>query len=97
MKDAWFEWDDDKNSANIAKHGVDFAEAKEVFVDPLIAIIPDPDHSDDEERFIAIGRTRRHLLLVVIHVDRMERTRIISARRATIRERRSYEEGRQKE
>lgn len=93
MRDEWFEWNDDKNIANIAKHGVDFRDAREVFQDSFVAIIPDPDHSEDEDRFVAIGRTRRHLLLVVSHVDRETRTRIISARRATPRERRSYEEG----
>jgi uncharacterized DUF497 family protein len=87
-----FEWDDRKARANLRKHGVSFEEASTIFGDPLSITIPDPLHSDDEERFVTIGSTSDHRrILVVVHVDRNGRIRIISARPATLRERKQYE------
>lgn len=86
-----FEWDDDKAAKNIAKHGVSFDEAATVFGDPLAVTYFDPDHSDDEDRFLTFGYSREGVLLIVSHTDRGDAIRIISARRATRRERRIYE------
>jgi len=88
-----FEWDADKASGNLAKHGVSFAEASTVFADPLSRTIPDPLHSDDEERFIIVGESAAGHTLVVVHTHRGESVRIISARKATPRERKDYERG----
>jgi uncharacterized DUF497 family protein len=87
-----FEWDLDKSSANRAKHGVDFDEASRVFSDPLSLTISDPNHSSDESRHITMGASSGKLL-VVSHTDREDRVRIISARKATRRERNDYEKG----
>jgi len=86
-----FEWDPDKAALNLEKHGVSFEEAATAFGDPLSLTISDPDHSDDEERFILLGETYLGRLIVVVHTERQERIRIISARPATGRERRAYE------
>jgi uncharacterized DUF497 family protein len=86
-----FEWDAQKASANERKHGVSFDEAATAFGDPLSVTIPDPDHSEDEDRFILMGSTYRGKILVVVHTDRGNNIRIISARRATRTERRQYE------
>ena len=88
-----FTWDARKAAANVRKHGVSFAEAATVFGDPLSITISDPDHSEDEERFLLIGRSTRQHLVVVAHVERGDTIRIISARPATRRERLAYEEG----
>lgn len=88
-----FEWDEKKARRNISKHGVSFEEASTVFGDVLSLTVPDPLHSTEEERFVIIGRSDRGRLLVVVHTERTERLRIISARMATLRERRNYEEG----
>jgi uncharacterized DUF497 family protein len=88
-----FEWDPAKASSNLAKHGVSFQEAATAFADPLATTYFDPDHSDDEDRFLTFGRSNRDRLLVVSHMDRENRTRIISARQATPKERKAYEEG----
>ena len=88
-----FEWDPKKAAANVAKHGVTFEEAATVFADPLGRIVPDPRHSTEEERYVLLGLSHQRHLLVVMYVDRGGRIRIISARRATRRERRNYEEG----
>jgi uncharacterized DUF497 family protein len=61
-----------KDSANRRKHGVGFAEATAVFDDPLSVTIPDPDHTTDEERFVIIGMSRAHSLLIVVHTVRLE-------------------------
>jgi uncharacterized DUF497 family protein len=87
-----FEWDPQKAEANQKKHGVSFEEASTVFADPLSVTIPDPDHSEHEERLLLLGRSTTGTLLVVTHVARGEQLRLISARRATRRERRDYEE-----
>ncbi len=87
------EWDAAKARKNLAKHDVSFDEASTVFGDPLALTIPDPVHSDQEERFVTLGVTSNFKTLAVVHVDRGEKVRIISARDATWRERRDYEEG----
>ena len=87
-----FEWDAKKAQANLSKHGVSFAEAVTAFGDPLSMNMPDPDHSDSEQRFIVLGMSDRFRLLVVSYTERLPRTRIISARLATRKERKQYEE-----
>ena len=87
-----FEWDPKKESANSCKHGVGFAEASTVFGDPLSITILDPDHSIHESRFVIVGASSKQRLLVVVHTIRGQRIRLISARVATKRERRNYEE-----
>ena len=86
-----FEWDERKAKSNLAKHGVNFAEASTVFGDPLSLTIPDPAHSQAEERFIILGTSFAGKLLVVVHTERGDNIRIISARRASRREKRDYE------
>ena len=88
-----FEWDPEKAESNLAKHGVSFHEAATVFGDPLAITYFDPDHSDEEDRFLTFGQTSKGELIVVAHADRGDRTRIISARRLTRSERKQYEEG----
>ena len=88
-----FEWDRDKATRNIAKHGVEFAEAATVFGDPLAVTFYDPDNSDEEDRFLTFGHSIAERLLVVSHTERGDATRIISARAATRRERKIHEEG----
>jgi uncharacterized protein len=78
--------------ANLVKHGVSFDEASTVFQDSLSITISDPLHSEDEERFVVIGYSCQNRLLVVVHTDRGDRIRIISARPASRKERRTYEE-----
>ena len=88
-----FEWDPVKAALNSSKHGVSFSDAATVFGDPLAVTYFDPSHSDDEDRFITIGYSAGGKLLIVSHTDRGEHTRIISARQATSREKKQYEEG----
>jgi len=88
-----FEWDEHKAKSNLTKHGVSFEEASTVFSDPLSLTIPDPAHSQVEDRFIILGQSHRQELLVVVHAERGDHIRVISARRASRRERKSYEEG----
>ena len=87
-----FEWDPRKAAANLKTHGVSFEEAVTVFGDPLSMNMPDPDHSEGEQRFIVLGTSARLRRVVVSYTERPPRTRIISARLATRRERREYEE-----
>jgi uncharacterized DUF497 family protein len=87
-----FRWDPQKALSNERKHGIGFREATTVFDDFLSVTIPDPDHSVDEERFLLLGLSNRRRLLVVAHTERGGSIRIISARRANRRERRTYEE-----
>ena len=87
-----FEWDPEKAAENERKHGVSFDEAATAFADPLSLTIADPDHSGQEDRFILLGQSFRGRMLVVVHTEREDRIRLISARLATRRERRSYEE-----
>mgnify|MGYP001568832108 CR=1 FL=1 len=86
-----FEWDPKKAEGNARKHRVEFDEASTVFGDPLALLMPDPDHSLGEKRYVVLGMSNQQRLLVVAFVERPPRTRLISARRATRRERRSYE------
>jgi len=88
-----FEWDPNKAQANLEKHGVAFEEAATAFGDPLSLTIEDPDHSEEENRYILIGQAITHRLLVVVHTEQHDRIRIISARMATKQEIRTYEEG----
>ncbi|MBI3933580.1 MAG: BrnT family toxin [Acidobacteria bacterium] len=87
-----FQWNAKKASRNLAKHGVSFEEAVTAFDDPLFEIFADPGHSFQEKRFIIIGESNLHRLLVVAYTERSEGIRIISAREATPREREVYEE-----
>lgn len=87
-----FEWDPAKARQNRRKHRVSFHDAATVFGDPLAITYPDPDHSASEQRFITVGMSLRGQILIVAHADREESVRIISARKATTRERKDYEE-----
>ena len=87
-----FEWDSHKAEANLRRHGVSFEEAQTVFTDPLSITLADPDHSEDEERFIDIGMSDNRRVLVVVYTERVQRIRLISARQATSAERKQYEE-----
>lgn len=87
-----FEWDPRKAAENFRKHKVSFNEAVTVFGDFLGATASDPDHSIEERRHITIGLSSRGRLLMVAHVERHERIRIISARKLTRTERKAYEE-----
>jgi len=89
-----FEWDRSKDRSNRLKHGVGFEEATTVFEDPLALLMPDPVHSLGEERYIVLGRSSQQRTLVVVHVDYGDRICIISARKATRRERTAYEQTR---
>ena len=86
-----FEWNPEKEQANVEKHGVDFAEAATVFGDPLELTIADPDHSVGEFRYLSMGRSSLNRILVVSYTERQERIRIVSARVASPKERRQYE------
>jgi uncharacterized DUF497 family protein len=88
MKNINFEWDDNKNKANIRKHKIEFVEAMTVFDDDNALYKPDTDHSQDEDRFIILGISKNLRLLVVCHCYRESSTvvRIISARKATKQE-----------
>ena len=88
-----FEWDERKARANAKKHGVSFHDAATVFGDPLAITFPDPDHSENEERFVTFGMSQSQRLLVVAHTNRGTRTRIISARLMTGTEKVIYAEG----
>ena len=90
-----FEWNRAKAASNLRKHGVTFGEGATVFSDEYGLMISDPDHSDDEPRFLLVGRSRLRRILVVVSVERGEKIRIISARRAVRKERKIYEEGRE--
>ena len=95
MRVVTFSWDERKNTANKKKHGVAFEEAQSVFTDENAIEFPDPDHSEDESRFIMLGISYRMRALVVchcVHAKDLE-IRIISARKATRKERAVYEEG----
>ena len=87
-----FEWDANKAQSNLAKHKVNFEAAATVFGDPRSVTIPDPAHSQSENRFIILGRSHDGKLLVVVHTERGDNMRIISARPASRRERKQYEE-----
>ncbi len=88
-----FEWDDAKARTNFRKHKVSFEEAKTVFNDPVLVTYLDTAHSDEELRFVNIGQSDRGRVLIVIHTERNDITRIISSRKATSAERAVYEQG----
>ena len=94
MSDPTFEWDKRKASENRRKHGVAFEEAKSAFLDENARVIPDPEHSDDEDRFVLLGLSVQLRLLVVVHCYRQgeDLIRIISARKADPSERKQYSE-----
>lgn len=87
-----FEWDDAKNEINRKKHGISFEEARSVFDDKDALLINDPEHSEEEARFIILGYSLRANLLVVCHCYRDQESviRIISARKATAKETQQY-------
>lgn len=88
-----FEWDENKNKANQKKHKVTFEEAQTAFYDEYARLIPDPEHSQDEDRFILLGLSNQLRTLVVVHCYRQndEVIRIISARKTTKREEKQYQ------
>ena len=88
-----FDWDPERAAANVKKHRVTFSEAAGVLEDPLSTTFPDEAHSREEMRFLTIGASHRARVLVVAHTERNDTIRIISARRATRREREFYEQG----
>jgi uncharacterized DUF497 family protein len=90
-----FDWDEPKNKANRTKHGVWFEEAQSVFDDPRALLFPDPDHSEEEERCILVRASSADRTLLVVHCysESEELFRIISARKASKKEVRIYEEG----
>ena len=88
-----FEWDENKAASNLSKHGVSFEEAKTVFDDPLYVDFYDPEHSDEEQRYLIVGESNRGRLLIVSYTERGDSIRLISARAVTRSEREVYEEG----
>ena len=88
-----FEWNPNKAALNFEKHGISFQEAATVFNDNLSVTFPDLAHSIAESRYVIIGVCRFGQLLVIAHTERGEKVRIISARKATLQEKRFYEEG----
>lgn len=87
-----YEWDAGKAASNLKKHGLDFTEAATVFLDPLAVTYQDPDHSEGEQRYITAGESSRGRVILVSHLDRGDRIRIISARKATRKEVHAYRE-----
>ena len=87
-----FEWDNRKAEENLKRHSVSFEEASTVFSDFLSLTIPNPLHSEEEERLVIIGYSETQRLLVIVHTERGDVIRIISARQATTYERITYEE-----
>jgi len=90
-----FEWDSQKAKSNLKKHGVSFEEASTAFQDTLSLTIDDPLHSIDEVRVVLIGMLNKNRLLVVVHTGKGDNIRIISARKATKKERKNYESNEQ--
>ena len=92
MADLGFRWDEAKARTNASKHGVSFDEAQTAFFDERARVIDDPDHSDDEDRFILLGMSAKPRLLIVVYAyrDRDAKIRIISARKALPQERALY-------
>ena len=97
MEELYFEWDENKNIVNQKKHKISFEEAQTVFYDEDALLIDDPDHSEEEERFILLGFSLKANLLVVCHCYRQSDTviRLISARKATKTEEKAYREYRE--
>jgi uncharacterized protein len=92
MDDLRFTWDPAKAAANLGKHGVSFEDASTVFRNPLAKILPDPTHSEQEQRELIIGHSAGGRLLLVVFTETDNCLRIISARDASAHERREYEE-----
>jgi len=94
MRDVRYEWDPRKSRSNKAKHGVSFEEARTAFLDEHARVIPDVEHSEEEDRFILMGMSIELRVLIVCHCYRAsdQLVRIISARRADASERRQYAE-----
>lgn len=92
MSTPHFEWDEKKAAANLRKHGISFEEAQTAFLDDRAKLIDDPDHSEEEDRFVLLGMSYALKILVVCHCYRGEdgAIRIISARKATPKEMKSY-------
>ena len=88
-----FEWNKNKAASNLSKHGISFEEAKTVFDDPLYVDFYDPDHSENEERYLIVGESNQGRLLIVSYTERGDSVRLISARKLTQAEREAYEEG----
>jgi hypothetical protein len=88
-----FEWDENKAAKNLSKHQVSFDEAKTVFDDPLYIDFYDPDHSEEEDRYLIVGQSTQGRVLIVSYTERGNSVRLISAREVTRKERRVYEEG----
>ncbi|MDB4885654.1 MAG: uncharacterized protein JWN79_1092 [Gemmatimonadetes bacterium] len=88
-----FEWDARKAAANLRRHGIAFAEAETAFLDEHAAVMPDPEHSDDEDRFLLLGMSAARRVVVVVHClrERGAVIRLISARKATRSERAQYD------
>ncbi len=89
-----FEWDEVKARANADKHGVDFEEARTIFNDPQLLTFEDLEHSEDEQRYLSLGISARGRLLIAVHTEDEEVIRLITCRRATRKERRTYEQRR---
>ncbi len=89
-----YEWDSGKAATNLKKHRVAFTEAATAFLDPLALTYRDPDHSEQEQRYITIGQSRQGRVILVAHLDRGDRIRIIGARKASRREAHEYRETR---
>ena len=87
-----YDWDKNKAVANLSKHGISYEEAKTVFDDPLYVDFYDPDHSFGEHRFILLGKSAQGRLLFVSYMKRNNGIRLISAREATLSERKAYEQ-----
>ncbi|MGK7887405.1 MAG: BrnT family toxin [Crocosphaera sp.] len=88
-----FEWDENKAKQNLSKHGVSFEEAKTIFDDPLYVDFYDPDHSENEERYLIIGQSNQRRILILSYTERGNKIRLISAREVTPNERKTYEQG----
>ncbi len=95
MSTIHFEWDDAKAATNLSKHGISFEEARTVFYDEQARLISDPDHSENEDRFILLGLSSTLNILIVCHCYRGDDNiiRIISARKATTKEIKAYQKG----
>lgn len=87
-----FDWDQNKAACNLSKHGITFDEAITVFEDPMYLDFFDPDHSYEEQRYIRLGYSSKNRLLIVSYAEYHDMIRIISARKATRKERLDYEE-----
>jgi uncharacterized protein len=87
-----FDWDEDKATTNLKKHGISFEEAKTVFGDPFSVTIDDPAHSVSEYRFVDVGTSISGMILAVAYAERGQKVRLISCRKATRVERKIYEE-----